>query len=119
VATSVPIPELPGQGLNLRLSLTDDLSREWYYFGYEKYEVPVRRVLVALVHSLAPGKSWCLLDVGANMGYFSLFLAAQLIGLALVYQNIASIEIVDGKPVVQHDTTDDDHKKRVDMIMLS
>lgn len=76
VATSVPIPELPGESLHLQLSLTDDLSREWYYFGYDKYEVPVRHVLAAQLRALEPGKPWCLLDVGANMGYFSLFLAA-------------------------------------------
>jgi FkbM family methyltransferase len=76
VTTSVPVPEAPGVRIDLELDLTDELSRQWYYFGYQYYEVPVRKVLAEIVEGLASGSNYHLLDVGANVGYFSLYLAA-------------------------------------------
>lgn len=35
----------------------------------------------------------------------ALFLAAQVIGLALVYENIKDVRVVDGQQVVEHETT--------------
>ena len=72
----VPIPELPGVSLSLELGLADELSRFWYFFGYDHYEAPVRRTLAALVAALPPDPQWRFLDVGGNIGYFTLYLAA-------------------------------------------
>lgn len=74
--TSVPIPERAGVSIHLRLELTDELSRQWYFFGYDHYEIPVRKVLAVLVEELPSDGSSQILDVGGNLGYFTLFLGA-------------------------------------------
>jgi FkbM family methyltransferase len=79
VFTSVPVPGRTGASISLQLSLSDDLSRQWYYFGYDHYEVPVCRLLSALVADLAeqrPVRPFVLIDVGGNIGYYTLLLAA-------------------------------------------
>ena len=76
VRARVPIPELPGVNLSLELGLADELSRFWYFFGYDHYEVSVRCTLAALVAALPPDPQWRFLDVGGNIGYFTLYLAA-------------------------------------------
>ena len=74
--TSVPVPERAGLAINLRLELSDELSRLWYFFGYDHYEIPVRKVLAALVEELPSDGSSQILDVGGNLGYFTLYLGA-------------------------------------------
>jgi FkbM family methyltransferase len=74
IDTTVAIPEEPSLSVRLRLGLDDELSRFWYFFGYDRYEVAVRRILAVLLESLPAGGPWHVLDVGGNIGYFSLFL---------------------------------------------
>ena len=74
--TTVPIPEMPGLDIKVRLELSDELSRQWYFFGYDHYEISVRKVLAALVDDLPSDGSSQILDVGGNLGYFTLFLGA-------------------------------------------
>jgi FkbM family methyltransferase len=63
------------QGTRLRVwvDLTDHLSRVWYLFGYSAYEPGTTR----LVSRLLETKSY-VIDVGANIGYYT-FLAAALV----------------------------------------
>lgn len=68
---SVQIPN--GRRLLLDLDLRDDLSRTWYWWGYRGYEAGTVRLLVQL---LKPGS--CFVDVGANIGYFTLLAGGLL-----------------------------------------
>lgn len=61
------------QTLLLDLDLKDDLSRQWYYWGYKGYEVAT----VKLFRELAEQKS-CIFDIGANVGYYTLLAALHL-----------------------------------------
>jgi FkbM family methyltransferase len=59
--------------LLLNLDLRDDLSRQWYYWGYEGYESGT----VSLFRKLAEEKT-CIFDIGANVGYYTLLAALHL-----------------------------------------
>jgi FkbM family methyltransferase len=61
--------------LALQLDLRDDLSRQWYYWGYSGYE----REVTQLLWHLVPSKV-CVFDIGANIGYHTLLIAALLEG---------------------------------------
>lgn len=75
VISPVPLSctvETPVQGpVSLRLDLRDDLSRQWYFWGYQGYEPGI----VRLLSKLAPDKS-CIFDIGANIGYYTVLLGA-------------------------------------------
>lgn len=73
VECSVRTPS--GQQLRLRLDLRDDLSRQWFYFGYENYEPESVQLLGDLMR-LNP--KMCFFDIGANIGYFTLLAASIL-----------------------------------------
>lgn len=77
-AFTVPVPGLADFHLNLELQLTDELSRQWYFWGYDHYEPEVRRVMWALLQDMAATDVGEVLDIGANLGYFSLYLGAVL-----------------------------------------
>lgn len=63
---------LPGGGAVVaRLDLADEFSRNWYYWGYERYEPAVVRLLTRL----APERR-VILEAGANVGYYTLLMAA-------------------------------------------
>jgi FkbM family methyltransferase len=65
---------VPGGGrLSLELDLTDQLSRDWYYWGYSHYE----RETVSLWSRLLDNAS-IVFDVGANIGMYTLLAAARL-----------------------------------------
>ena len=78
LTTTIPIPELPQRSLQVRLDLNDELSRAWYYWGYDKYEPEVRQVLWQLVQNENKAEPFSVLDIGANLGYFSLYLASAI-----------------------------------------
>lgn len=78
VEFAVPVPELPGTSLQLRLDLKDELSRQWYYWGYDRYEPEVRTLMWELVKDLPAGESGDVIDIGANLGYFTLYLGTLL-----------------------------------------
>ena len=78
LTTTIPIPELPHRPLTVRLDLNDELSRAWYYCGYDKYEPEVRKVLWQLIKNENKADAFSVLDVGANLGYFSLYLGSAL-----------------------------------------
>lgn len=75
---SVRVPS--GRPLKLDLDLHDDLSRKWYYLGYSAYELGTVRLFVKLLESKR-----CVLDVGANIGYYSLLAATALEGCGEVH----------------------------------
>ena len=77
LTTTIPIPELPHRPLKVRLDLNDELSRAWYYCGYDKYEPEVRKVLWHLIKN-EKSDAFAVLDIGANLGYFSLYLGSAL-----------------------------------------
>ena len=77
LTTTIPIPELPNRPLTVRLDLNDELSRAWYYCGYDKYEPEVRKVLWHLIKN-EKSDAFSVLDIGANLGYFSLYLGSAL-----------------------------------------
>ena len=78
VSVAVPIPELPGAALRLQMDLGDMLSRQWYYLGYDAYEVAVRKTMWALIRNPQWQGETHVIDVGANLGYFTLYLARIL-----------------------------------------
>jgi FkbM family methyltransferase len=78
LTTTIPIPELPDRPLTVQIDLDDELSRSWYYCGYDKYEPEVRTVLWHLVKDEKKGDAFSVLDIGANLGYFSLYLGSAL-----------------------------------------
>jgi FkbM family methyltransferase len=71
VACQVRLPD--GGWLSLELDLTDQLSRDWYYWGYSHYE----RSTVALWLRLLENAG-TVFDVGANIGMYTLLAAARL-----------------------------------------
>lgn len=77
LTTTIPIPELPHRPLTVQLDLNDELSRAWYYCGYDKYEPEVRKVLWHLIKN-EKSDAFSVLDIGANLGYFSLYLGSAL-----------------------------------------
>lgn len=73
--------QVPGSApLRLSVQVRDDLSRYWYYWGYEHYERGTIRLLRMLLRNTR-----CFFDVGANVGYFSLFAARVLDGRGEVH----------------------------------
>jgi len=78
VEFEVPVPELPGTSIQLSLDLSDDLSRQWYYWGYDCYEPEVRKLMWELLQDLRPSDTGNVIDIGANLGYFTLYLGALL-----------------------------------------
>ena len=69
-----------GRQLSLELDLTDELSRSWYYFGYDDYE----RSTIALWAQLVD-RARTVFDVGANIGLYTLLAAARLQGRGAVH----------------------------------
>ncbi len=69
-----------GRSIKLRLNLQDDLSRMWYYWGYEGYERGTTKLLIKLLKTKR-----CVFDIGANVGYYSLLIASLLEGKGEVY----------------------------------
>ena len=76
VSAAVPVPENCELRINFRLELTDELSRLLYFFGYDHYEVPVRKILTKILDELPSDDSCHLLEVGGNIGYYTLLLGA-------------------------------------------
>jgi FkbM family methyltransferase len=69
-----------GQSIKLTLDLHDDLSRMWYYWGYNGYEPATVRLFCELLRSKS-----CVFDVGANIGYYTLLAATALEGRGEVH----------------------------------
>ncbi len=59
-----------GRTVNARLDLADEFCRTWYYWGYERYEPGVARLLTALARDRR-----VILEAGANIGYYTLLMA--------------------------------------------
>jgi hypothetical protein len=65
---------VPGGGaLQLKLDLADDLSRQWYFWGYDSYELSTISLWVKLLE-----RSTTVFDVGANIGMYSMLAAVRL-----------------------------------------
>ena len=63
---------LPGGGaVRATLDLSDEFSRTWYYWGYERYEPAVARLIARLARTKR-----VILEAGANIGYYTLLMAA-------------------------------------------
>jgi FkbM family methyltransferase len=72
---------MPGGGrLSLELDLTDELSRNWYYWGYSEYE---RGTVFLWTHLL--NNVTTVFDIGANVGVYTLLAAARLQGHGQVH----------------------------------
>ncbi len=59
-----------GVTVRARLDLADEFCRTWYYWGYERYEPAVVRLLTALARERR-----AILEAGANIGYYTLLMA--------------------------------------------
>ena len=71
---------LYGRSVALELNLQDDLSRMWYYWGYDGYERGTTRLFCKLVRSKS-----CVFDVGANIGYYTMLAASLMDGRGEVH----------------------------------
>jgi FkbM family methyltransferase len=69
-----------GRRLSLELDLADDLSRNWYYWGYTHYE---RSTVSLWTHLLDNATN--VFDVGANIGLYTFLAAARLQGCGAVH----------------------------------
>jgi hypothetical protein len=76
----VNVRNCQGRSLRLMLDLHDDLSRNWYFWGYEGYE----RGTVRLFKELLKSKS-CVFDIGANIGFYTLLAASVMDGRGEVH----------------------------------
>ncbi len=68
------------RNLLLDLNLQDDISRQWYYWGYQGYEQATVRLFCELLTTKTR-----VFDVGANVGYYTLIAAAHLAGKGQVH----------------------------------
>jgi FkbM family methyltransferase len=59
-----------GSTILARLDLADEFCRTWYYWGYERYEPGVARLLTALARERR-----VIVEAGANIGYYTLLMA--------------------------------------------
>ena len=59
-----------GRPVAARFDLADEFCRTWYYWGYERYEPGVARLLTALARQRR-----VILEAGANIGYYTLLMA--------------------------------------------
>jgi FkbM family methyltransferase len=66
--------------ISFKANLRDDLSRMWYYWGYSTYESATVRLFRRLLKT-----KYCVLDVGANIGYYTLLAAKALEGRGEVH----------------------------------
>jgi FkbM family methyltransferase len=58
----------------------DELSRQWYFWGYSGYEPATTKLLQTLLNTRS-----CVLDVGANIGYYALLAASMVEGRGQVH----------------------------------
>jgi FkbM family methyltransferase len=73
VRCSVNVPK--ARALRLDLQLGDDLSRNWYFWGYGGFESGLTRLFRHLLSSTR-----LVFDVGANVGYYTLMAASVVEG---------------------------------------
>jgi FkbM family methyltransferase len=59
-----------GRPVVARLDLADEFCRTWYYWGYERYEPGVARLLTSLARERR-----VVVEAGANIGYYTLLMA--------------------------------------------
>jgi FkbM family methyltransferase len=77
---TVKVKNFPRRDLTLTLDLRDDLSRNWYYWGYGGYEPGTVRLFKELLKSKS-----CIFDVGANIGFYTLLAASAMEGRGQVH----------------------------------
>jgi FkbM family methyltransferase len=84
VAPSSPVPcktNVPrARSLELELLLQDDLSRNWYFWGYAGFERGLTRLMRQLLETRRN-----VFDIGAHVGYFTLLAASVLEGRGAVH----------------------------------
>jgi FkbM family methyltransferase len=66
-------PVLESDAVELELNLDDAMSREWFFWGYGGYE---KSVVDLIKHLFAQRRYRTVIEIGANVGYFTLLLAA-------------------------------------------
>ena len=72
-------------GLRMRLHPRRNGCEKWMLFTPQMYDVPERAELTAEISKVAPaGRPFVFVDVGANVGLFSLFVASQTRGNARI-----------------------------------
>ena len=59
-----------GRPVAARFDLADEFCRTWYYWGYERYEPGVGRLLTTLARQRR-----VIVEAGANIGYYTLLMA--------------------------------------------
>ena len=59
-----------GRPVAARFDLADEFCRTWYYWGYERYEPGVGRLLTTLARQRR-----VIVEAGANVGYYTLLMA--------------------------------------------
>jgi FkbM family methyltransferase len=77
---TVKVKNFPRRSISLTLDLRDDLSRNWYYWGYNGYEPGTVRLFKELLKSKS-----CVFDVGANIGFYTLLAASAMEGRGQVH----------------------------------
>lgn len=76
----VPVEEHARRNIRLTMNLQDDLSRNWYFWGYSGYEPGTTKLFCELLNSKST-----IFDVGANVGYYSMLAASILEGRGVVH----------------------------------
>ncbi|HEX7084769.1 MAG TPA: FkbM family methyltransferase [Vicinamibacterales bacterium] len=72
VGETTAVIRLPGGGkVRATLDLSDEFCRTWYYWGYERYEPAVARLIAGLARTKR-----VILEAGANIGYYTLLMAS-------------------------------------------
>ena len=68
IVASIRMPS--GRTVDACLDLADEFCRAWYYWGYERYEPGVARLLTTLARERR-----VIFEAGANIGYYTLLMA--------------------------------------------
>ncbi len=76
----VPVEEHARKNIRLTMNLQDELSRNWYFWGYSGYERGTTRLFCELLKSKST-----IFDVGANIGYYATLAASILEGRGVVH----------------------------------
>lgn len=73
IRTSIPLPF--GGAVAAELNLDEDMDRTWYFWGYSGYERGVPEFLLRLT---SERNYQTIIEVGANVGYFTLLLGTAV-----------------------------------------
>jgi FkbM family methyltransferase len=68
------------RAIRLEMELDGEIASKWYYFGYGGYEREVTAFISGLLSEVS-----CFIDIGANVGYYTLLAASLINGRGQVH----------------------------------